>query len=126
MLGSKWFTRGWLALARWWRGRRPRLLLYGLPALAAGAAATGVVLAVALADVQESDARYLERAQAALKAGDYAAALTCYDRLAARNADRPEVLHGLATAAEATGQPGRAAAIMVGLAPVDGVGYGPA
>jgi tetratricopeptide (TPR) repeat protein len=110
----------------WWRGRSLRLLLAGLPALLAGAGAAVLTGLSLLTPAGELEARYLEAGKSALKRQDYAAALTCYDRLAPRGGDRPEALYGLALTAEALGQPGRAAALMADLAPADQTGYGPA
>jgi tetratricopeptide (TPR) repeat protein len=103
-----------------------RLLLPGLPALLAGA---GLVVLTALSvftPAGQLEARYLEAGKSALKSRDYAASLTCFERLAPGSAERPEVLYGLALTAEALGQPARAAALMGDLAPADGRGYGPA
>jgi Flp pilus assembly protein TadD len=110
----------------WWRARDFRSLLRGLPALVLGGAALAVVFLAVLAPAQELDARYLEQAKNAFKAKDYAGAMTCYERLASRGEDRPEILYGLAQAAEALGQTDRAAALIDKLAPADGEGYAPA
>jgi Flp pilus assembly protein TadD len=107
----------------WWRARNFRRLLGGLPALLAGGAALALVTLGLLTPAQELEARYLEQAKSSFKAKDYAAALTCYERLACGGEDRPEVLYGLALAAEALGQDDRAAALMNGLAPADRQGY---
>jgi Flp pilus assembly protein TadD len=111
---------------RWWRARNFRRLLGGLPALLVGGAALAVVLLGVLTPAQELEARYLEQAKSAFKAKDYAAALTCYERLACHGEDRPEVLYGLALAAEALGQNDRATALMNGLVSADGPDYAPA
>jgi tetratricopeptide (TPR) repeat protein len=111
----------------WWRGRSPRLLLLGLPALFAAAGLAVLTGLSLLAPAGEAEAHYLEAGKDALKRQDYATAETCYGRLAPRGADRPEVLYGLALTAEARGQVGRAEALMADLAP-DGPhgGYAPA
>jgi tetratricopeptide (TPR) repeat protein len=81
--------------------------------------------ATLLTPAQELEARYLEQAKTALKAKDYAGAMTCYDRLAYVAADQPDVLYGLALCAEGLGQTGRASAIMNALT-TDEPGYAPA
>ncbi len=110
----------------WWQGRRFRLLLPALPAVLAGAACAVTLLSAAARTGQEVTVTYLDRGQAALRAKDYATALTCYDRLAAGQDKRPKVLYGLATAAEGLGQGERAQALMKELTPPDQPGYGPA
>ena len=126
MVALRLFFRllGWSQ--RWWRARDFRRLLGGLPALLVGGAALAVVLLGVLTPAQELEARYLEQAKSAFKAKDYAGALTCYERLACQGDDRPEVLYGLALAAEALGQKDRAAALMNGLLSADGPDYAPA
>src|ERR1700722_11970549 len=94
---SKWV---WLSLA-WWRGRQVRLLLLGLPALAGAVCLVIIASACAMTPTQEVEARYLVQAEQALKAKDYAKALTCYDRLAYRSTNRPELRFGMAQAADA-------------------------
>ena len=116
-------TRVWRRAAQWRRGRRWVLFLQGLPALAAAGAVLTPLLGAAFGSSQELESRYLEQGKAAFKAKDYAGALTCYDRLAYRGLERPEVLYGLAVSAEALGQSGRAEAIMNALAPPDQPGY---
>jgi tetratricopeptide (TPR) repeat protein len=115
----------WHLLA-WWRGRQVRLLLLGLPALVGAVSLAVVASACAITRTQEVEARYLVQAEQALKARDYARALTCYDRLAYRSADWPEVRFGMARAAEGLGQSDRALLLLSELAPLDKPGYGPA
>jgi tetratricopeptide (TPR) repeat protein len=115
----------WLSLA-WWRGRQVRLLLLGLPALAGAVCLAVIASACAMTPTQEVEAHYLVQAEQALKAKDYAKALTCYDRLAYRSAERPELRFGMAQAADALGQSDRAQLLMADLAPLDKPGYGPA
>ena len=110
----------------WWRGRRWGRLVQALPALLAGTAAVVALSAAVLTPAQELEARYLERAKAALKEKDYAGAMTCYDRLAYLGTNRPDVLYGLALCAEGLGQTGRAETIMNALTPPDEPGYAPA
>jgi tetratricopeptide (TPR) repeat protein len=126
MVIVKPMIRLWCGLHVWWRGRPFRALLAGLPALLVGGGVLGTCILGATTPAQEVEARYLERAKTALKARDYPAALTCYDRLAYRGEERPEVLYGLAVCAEALGDGGRAEALMSGLAPADRPGYSPA
>jgi tetratricopeptide (TPR) repeat protein len=114
----------------WWRGRSPRLLLLGLPALLAAVGLVTVTGLCLLAPAGELEARYLEAGKDALKRKDYAAARTCYQRLASRGADRAEVVYGQALTAEALGEAGRAESLMADLAPEDPPedrpGYAPA
>ncbi len=118
--------RLWRIAGVWGRGRRWLWFLQALPALLAGSAVVVAAAAALLTPAQELEARYLEQAKAALKAKDYAGAMTCYDRLAYLGTDRPDVLYGLAASAEGLGQIGRADVIMNGLAPPDKPGYAPA
>jgi len=107
---------------RWWVGRDRRALLYGLPALlAAGvaAAAAGVALNQSPRELQ---ARYAAEGQAAFRAKDYPRAVTCLERAAGPGTD-PDATYRLALAAEAAGDPGRAAALMRELAPTNTAGY---
>ena len=116
----------WRRLLTWWRGRPVRPALLGLPALLGGLALGGLVIAVALTPTQEVEARYLVQAEKSLRGKDAATALLCYDRLAYRSAERPDLLFGMAQAADAGGQPARARALIAELAPVGRPGYGPA
>jgi tetratricopeptide (TPR) repeat protein len=115
----------WRQTRVWWAGRNWRVLLGGLPALLLGAAVLGTALTSRLTPAREVEARYLDRAASAFKAGDYPQALTCYERLAG-GGESPEVLYRLALAAEAHGDPGRAVSLMTELAPPDRRGYAPA
>jgi tetratricopeptide (TPR) repeat protein len=108
---------------RWWLGRQWRLLLPGLPALVAGAAAVGLIGFAWAEGNRDVTARYLAEAKARARAGDHPAALTCYERLAGAGDGRPEVLYGLARASEAAGYLERAVVLMRGLAPEDERGY---
>jgi tetratricopeptide (TPR) repeat protein len=74
----------------------------------------------------ELDSRYQEQAKNAFKAKDYAAAMTCYERLAPHSAEQPANLYGMAQTAEALGQLDRASLLMAELAPLDEQGYAPA
>jgi tetratricopeptide (TPR) repeat protein len=116
--------RTWLRL---WRGSRDyRLLLAGMPALLVGGAALTLITAAAAVPRQEAEERYLDEARRAAKAKDYPAAMTCYDRLAYRGQERPDVLYGMAMTAEAMGQQGRTMTILSGLATTERPGYPPA
>jgi tetratricopeptide (TPR) repeat protein len=110
---------------QWRRGRQLKLLLQGSLALVA-AAGVGTLGFIALLPHQDVEARYLERATAAMASKDYATAATCYERLAARTDERPDVLYGLALAEANAGHRPRAAALMAELAPAERTGYGPA
>jgi tetratricopeptide (TPR) repeat protein len=103
----------------WWRGRSKRLLLLGLPALLTASGLVIVTGLCLLAPAGELEARYLEAGKDALNRKDYAAARTCYRRLASRGAGRPEVVYGQALTAEALGEAGRAESLMADLAPED-------
>jgi tetratricopeptide (TPR) repeat protein len=128
MTAGRLYSILWRRALAWWRGRLLRPLLLGLPALAAGLALAGLAAAAAVTPTQEVEARYLVRAEKALNAKDPATALTCYDRLAYRSAERPDLLFGMARAAEAAGQTDRARALIAELTPLDPdhPGYGPA
>jgi tetratricopeptide (TPR) repeat protein len=119
-------SRLWSGPRDWWRGRNWRLLLGGLPALLLGGGALVLAALASLSSREELTARYLDRAQSAFKARDYAAALTCYERLAPLGKERPEILFGLARASLAQGQFGRADVILQSLAPPKRTGYPPA
>ena len=126
MKAQRWFSALWWRAMTWWRGRQLRLLLLGLPALVGGLAVVTLVTEAAVTPPQEIEARYQVQAENALKAKDYSKALTCYDRLAYRSAERPEILFGMAQAAEGLGQIERARTLMAELTPLDRAGYGPA
>jgi tetratricopeptide (TPR) repeat protein len=126
MTAGRLYSILWRRVLAWWRGRQLRPLLLGLPALACGLALAGLAAAAAVTPTQEVEARYLVQAEKALKAKDPATALTCYDRLAYRSAERPDLLFGMARAAEAAGQADRARALIAELAPRGRPGYGPA
>jgi predicted Zn-dependent protease len=113
-------------VAIWWRGRQYRLLWPALPAVVIAGTCACLAASAALVSEREQASSYHERGAAALKARDYAVALTCYDRLARGSGRRPEVLYGLAVAAEGVGQSERAQALMNELAPPDQPGYAPA
>jgi tetratricopeptide (TPR) repeat protein len=116
--------QAWLRL---WRSRRDyRLLLAGLPAILVGGAALTLITAAAAVPRQEVEERYFDHARRAAREKDYATAMTCYDRLAYRGQERPDVLYGMALTAEALGQSGRAEGIMAGLATTERAGYPPA
>src|SRR5262249_20760513 len=110
----------------WARARRWSYLVQGLPALAAAAGVVVLVLLRFSLSAQELEARYLERAQGAFKAKEYAAAMVCYERLAALGQNRPENLYEMAFALGTQGETERAFKIMNQLAPVDQTGYGQA
>jgi tetratricopeptide (TPR) repeat protein len=128
MTAGRLYSILWRRALAWWRGRPVRPLLLGLPALGCGLALAGAGAAAALTPTQEVEARYLVRAERALKARDPATALVCYDRLAYRSAERPDLLFGMAQAADAAGQADRARALIAELTPLDPdrPGYGPA
>jgi tetratricopeptide (TPR) repeat protein len=126
MAADTLLSRLWAGCRVWLRGRDWRLLLGGAPALLVGGAFVALAALASLTSHEDLEARYLDRAQSAFKARDYASALTCYDRLAHLGMDRPEILFGLAQAALAQGQPGRAAVILNALAPPRRQGYPPA
>ena len=67
--------------------------------------------------------RYQSGAQAALAAGDGAAAEVYFRRLAALQTDLPPTRYGLALAAALQGDAARAGTLMQSLAPADGRGY---
>jgi tetratricopeptide (TPR) repeat protein len=71
----------------------------------------------------ELQAHYFEEGKNAFKAKDYAAAMTCFDRLAHLGSERPEILYQLALTADALGQRERATGIIQELAPASGGGY---
>jgi tetratricopeptide (TPR) repeat protein len=116
----------WRRALTWWRGRPVRPALLGLPALVCGLVLGGLAIAAALTPTQEVEARYLVHAEKALHAKDASTALVCYDRLAYRSAERPDLLFGMAQAADAAGQTARARALIAELAPLNRPGYGPA
>jgi tetratricopeptide (TPR) repeat protein len=126
MLFPKVRLRFWRQATLWWRSRNFLIFLLGSPALLGGGAAAVLTVLCLSQPEQEIEARYLDQAKKALKSKDYSTALTCYERLAHHGGERPEVLYGLALAAESLGQAERAAAIMHDLAPTAGGGYGPA
>jgi tetratricopeptide (TPR) repeat protein len=117
----------WQRLGRWGRTRDWRTLLLGLPALLV---AIGVVIVAWLAAStpdSEVQARYIAEGRAAQERKNYTRALTCYERAAAQTGqDHPEVLYGLALAAEQVGHTDRAVGLMTELAPPDRKGYAPA
>src|SRR5262249_25531987 len=110
----------------WGRARNWVYLGQGLPAFAACAAVLAVPVMWLALPAQEVEARYQDRAQAALASKDFPTALVCYERLAALGKDRPENVYALGLALEAQGQPERAFEIMDQLAPIERVGHGPA
>jgi tetratricopeptide (TPR) repeat protein len=120
------FSRAAFAVRRWWMGRQWRLLWPGVPALVVGVAAVGVVGYAVAEGTRDVTGRYLEMARARYRAGDYAGAMTCYDRLAHLGSERPEVMYGLARTAEALGYDERALVLMRELAPPDEKGFGEA
>jgi tetratricopeptide (TPR) repeat protein len=126
MFAARLWAQLWRGGRAWQRSRRWAYFLQGLPALLAGAGGCAVVLAVLLTPRPELEGRYLAHAQAAFKAGDYADAAACYDRLSYAGGNRPEVLFGLALTAESLGRHGRAAALMDALTPAGQGGYAPA
>jgi tetratricopeptide (TPR) repeat protein len=126
MTAGRLYSILWRHVLVWWRERQLRPALLGLPALACGLALAGLAVSAALTPTQEIEARYLVRAEKALKAKDSTTALICYDRLAYRSAERPDLLFGLAQAADAAGQTDRARALIDELAPLEQPGYGPA
>lgn len=120
------FQRTRTAIRAWLLGRDFHWLWRGLPALLVGGVSLGTIGFALATPRHELQARYLDRAQRALAARDYALAMTCYDRLAHLEDGRPDILFGLARSAEALGQPQRAIVIMRQLAAPDVAGYGPA
>lgn len=116
----------YLWLSDWWHDRDFHLLGAAVPALLCGLTGVGITAAALAMPQQDREANYLREARRRFQAGDYAGALTCYDRLQSREEGRPEVLYGLALASEALGQPHRAVQIMEQLAPADRQGYAPA
>ncbi len=116
----------WSWLSLWWHSRDHLLFLAGLPALLVGVAGVSLVALAATTTRQEVEGRYLDQARSAFKAGDYPAAMTCYDRLAYHSKERPDIKFELARTAAAMGQTRLALATMAGLAPPDKLGYAPA
>ncbi len=123
---SHLLTGSWRRCRLWFRGVTFRLFLQGLPALLAG---VGLIVLAAFsltAPAHEVESRYLEQGRAAYRAGEYALAMTCFERVCAQNPERPEVLYELALTAEALGQTERTRLVMRQLAPPDRQGYGEA
>ncbi len=100
-------------------GLNYRLLLQGLPALAAGVATLMVLAFSVFTPAQEIQGRYTEQAQNMVRTKEYSEALVCYERLAILQDDRPETLYDMARAAMAAGKQGRCDQIMNQLAPLD-------
>lgn len=111
---------------RWWLGRQWRYLLPGLPALVVGLGSLGLIGFALAEGNRDLTARYLEGGKARAKAGDFAGAMTCYERLTSLGEDRPDVVYGLARAAESAGYVERAVVLMRELAPPGERGYGDA
>jgi tetratricopeptide (TPR) repeat protein len=126
MAQVKRIPRLWWHIQVWLRTRSLRLLLPALPAVLAGGAVLTLAGLCLLTPAHEVEASYLEQGKDAFKARDYAAALTCFDRLAHLGQERPEILYRLALTVEALGQGERAAMLMAELAPANRPGYGPA
>jgi tetratricopeptide (TPR) repeat protein len=110
----------------WACSRRWGYFVQGLPALAAGCGIVVLLLLRLSISANEMEARYLDRAQNAFKAKDYAEAMVCYERLASLGQDRPENLYEMAFSLAAQGETERAFKIMNQLAPLDETGYGQA
>lgn len=121
--------RAWHAVRRWWQGRDWRAFRPAAPAALVGAGLLALAVVCATQSPRELQARYLAQGKGAFQAKDYPRAMTCYERVAPV-ADDPDAYYRLALAAEATGDLGRAAALMRGLAPEpkagDKAGYAPA
>jgi tetratricopeptide (TPR) repeat protein len=114
-----WHSPWLVALVRHWR-----LALAGLPALAA---LVGVVLLAAMRTFSATDpllGRYIEAANAAVAAGDFAKAAICFERTLTFNPDEPGYRYAFAVSIDALGDGDRALAIMRGLAPENSNGYG--
>jgi tetratricopeptide (TPR) repeat protein len=117
----------WQRSRRWWRTRDWRTLLLGSPALLTGIGVVIVAWLAASTPAPELQARYVAEGRAAHDRKNYSRALTCYERAAAQaGQDQPEVLYGLALAAEQVGHTDRVVGLMTELAPPDRKGYAPA
>ena len=112
------------ALLGGWTGRRGRDLLWGLPALAAGAAFAGLA-ATAGVRARALDEDYRLAADAAFDADDPAAANLYYRRLAELDGGSPRTRFRLAETYDGLGQADAAADLLAGLTPDSG-GYPPA
>ncbi|AWM39623.1 Tetratricopeptide repeat protein [Gemmata obscuriglobus] len=117
--------RAWASVRRWWRGRDWRVFRSAAPAAIAALGVLFVVFVCASQSPRELEARYLAQGKAALQAKDYPRALTCFERVSP-TANDPDAHYRLALAAAATGDYGRASALIHGLAPDGRPGYAPA
>lgn len=106
----------------WWFTRSWHRLLYGLPFLAVTLLfACFFVFGVTSSD--ERIATYLDAAQRNANAGNHRQALVCFDAISYLGDKKPEILFGLAQAAEESGQKDRAIGLMASLASGEKAGY---
>ncbi|MDY3552164.1 hypothetical protein R5W24_001244 [Gemmata sp. JC717] len=118
-------SRAWDSVRRWWLGRDWRAFRPAAPAAIVALGILFVVVVCATQSPRELEARYLAQGKAALQAKDYPRALTCFERVSP-TANDPDAHYRLALAAAATGDYGRASALIHGLAPDGRPGYAPA
>ncbi len=125
-------------LWNWARSSTWSYFLQGIPALAASIAICAIVLLHFASSNEDLEARYLEKAQTAMKEArlidpafkeqrqqKYSAAIIGYERLASMGKDRPENLYEMALALEQMNDGMKAFKIINQLAPLDQAGgYG--
>jgi tetratricopeptide (TPR) repeat protein len=110
----------------WWSNRTKRLLIQGLPALLVAVAAVGLMVTLAQAEPNRTEADYQAHARQSLQTGKYEDAATSYERLILISPEQEEYRFGSARAAEALEHLDQATAIISELASENRSGYGPA